>query len=152
MHLSLDKEITYSTRLSEETQCFAAEVFIDGKKAGTVENRGRGGCHMYYPHTLRDTLAAHGATLAPKVMEHGTFDYDADLVIDDLLFDHLIRTELKKKLAKQVLFQTKDGKLMASPKYDAATLVKAIQHFTAKGETVLNSMDFDAALAIYYTK
>jgi hypothetical protein len=42
MNITL-KNIKYVAALSEETPCYTAAVYIDGKKAGTVSNRGHGG-------------------------------------------------------------------------------------------------------------
>ena len=48
MKLSLRK-LKYYTELSEETQCYTAELFLDGKKVATVRNDGRGGStDVYY--------------------------------------------------------------------------------------------------------
>jgi hypothetical protein len=42
------KNIKVQERLSEETTCFSATIYVDGKKAGEVLNRGCGGCNDYY--------------------------------------------------------------------------------------------------------
>jgi len=34
--------------MSEETECFSATVYADGKRVGTASNRGHGGCNEYY--------------------------------------------------------------------------------------------------------
>ena len=41
------KNVKYIDELSHETLCFFATLHIDGKKVGTVANRGCGGCHEY---------------------------------------------------------------------------------------------------------
>ncbi|MFX7052300.1 hypothetical protein ABTH91_19895, partial [Acinetobacter baumannii] len=33
---------------TEETTCFSAELWADGKKVGTASNRGSGGCNEYF--------------------------------------------------------------------------------------------------------
>ncbi len=33
--------------MSEETNCFVADLYINGKKIGYVKNDGRGGCTDY---------------------------------------------------------------------------------------------------------
>jgi hypothetical protein len=48
MEITLRK-FKYSPYLSEETNAYAAEVFADGKKIGTVKNDGHGGCSLFYP-------------------------------------------------------------------------------------------------------
>lgn len=48
MNLTI-KNLKISNFMSEETLCFQATVFVDGKKAGTAQNDGHGGstyCHL----------------------------------------------------------------------------------------------------------
>jgi hypothetical protein len=47
MELTL-KTININKRMSEETVCFDAAVYADGKRAGTVCNRGCGGSNEYH--------------------------------------------------------------------------------------------------------
>jgi hypothetical protein len=37
------KNVKYSAFASQETHCFEATVYIDGKRVGTVSNEGYGG-------------------------------------------------------------------------------------------------------------
>ena len=51
------KNIYYSERMSEETPCYQAIVYIDGKKAISVDNHGQGGCDNHgaiHPFTRKD--------------------------------------------------------------------------------------------------
>src|SRR6266403_3851269 len=38
------KKVHVDTRMSEETNCYSAELHINGKKVGVVSNHGHGGC------------------------------------------------------------------------------------------------------------
>lgn len=42
------KNIKYAAFASEETHCYNASLYIDGKKIGTVSNDGHGGCDMFH--------------------------------------------------------------------------------------------------------
>jgi hypothetical protein len=42
------KRLQIHNRLSEETLCFTADILVDGKMIGSVENRGQGGCNFYH--------------------------------------------------------------------------------------------------------
>lgn len=42
------KNISYSERMSEETSCFSADLWVDGKKIGVISNRGTGGCDDFH--------------------------------------------------------------------------------------------------------
>jgi hypothetical protein len=41
------KNVRLYKEMSEETYCFKAMLYKDGKRMGEVENRGTGGCHSY---------------------------------------------------------------------------------------------------------
>jgi hypothetical protein len=38
------RKISFNERMSEETNCYAADLYVDGKKVGEVGNDGHGGC------------------------------------------------------------------------------------------------------------
>jgi hypothetical protein len=42
------KKLSMQSRLSEETLCFSADIYVDGKHIGEVTNHGQGGCNDYY--------------------------------------------------------------------------------------------------------
>lgn len=99
------KKISYYERMSEETNCFAADLYINGKKVGEVKNDGQGGCTDYRSLTNEDDeiikqTEAYFKTL-PKVKPDGyTFTYQPTLEseIDDLFEAYLKAREEKKKL------------------------------------------------------
>ena len=41
------KNVKIHQELSEETLCFSASVYFNGKRVGVAKNRGRGGCNDY---------------------------------------------------------------------------------------------------------
>ena len=78
------KRLQISERLSQETTAFAADVWINGKKAGTAENAGHGGntnVHITDP-ALRQTLRDYGKTIMPAEYNFTPGD---EWVIDDLV-------------------------------------------------------------------
>ena len=57
------KKISFSERMSDETNCFIADLYINGKKVGECNNDGRGGCTNYGGNTKEGiyiTTRAHG--------------------------------------------------------------------------------------------
>ena len=42
------KNFKFYDRLSEETLCFVANIWVNGVKCGNAENTGKGGCASYY--------------------------------------------------------------------------------------------------------
>ena len=53
------KNIKLNLAFSEETTCFKADIFVDGKKAGYASNDGHGGstCYNAYDVKGRDLIA-----------------------------------------------------------------------------------------------
>jgi len=93
------KRIQVSTRLSEETIAFAADVWIDGKKAGTAKNDGHGGAtsvHIHDPATAK-RLNEFSAPLVPE--KYKRFTSGDEWIVDQLLQAHLTQKE-DKRIAK----------------------------------------------------
>jgi hypothetical protein len=98
------KKISFSERMSDETNCFIADLYINGKKVGECNNDGRGGCTNYGGNTKEDNVliaeAEKYCKTLPKVKsEKLKFEYAQSLesVIDDILTEFLVAKELKKK-------------------------------------------------------
>lgn len=94
------KKIDYNERLSEETNAFSADLYINGKKAGVASNAGHGGPTDYRPYDQAGSALIKQAeewclTLPPKTYPaeggFGPFAHEMNLehYIDDLLGDHL---------------------------------------------------------------
>ena len=97
------KKISFNERMSEETNCFVADLYINGKKVGYVKNEGCGGCTDYHGYTKEDNLIireaeAYCKTLPRVRVEEYDFDYQPTLesVIDDELQKYLKEKEGKK--------------------------------------------------------
>lgn len=115
------RNIKYAAFASQETSCFQASLYLDGIKAGTVENDGHGGCdnvHIH-PQSLADKLDAYLATL-PAVASEYLKDEDDDTkprmmpvtledITGELLTTHLIERDVKRLTANKIVF-TKVGK------------------------------------------
>src|SRR6187455_1012812 len=121
------KSIKYAAFASQETSCFSATVFVDGKKAGEVENDGHGGSNTYHPWQLKDTLDAYGKTL-PLVKEDWCdepFTQDAESIISDLLMDHLAVRDYVRISKKRILYTKKGMQGIYQTKVlDAASLAR----------------------------
>lgn len=156
MNITL-KNVKFSEFASQETNCFEATVYIDGKRAGTASNDGHGGCNRYSPNTLYATLNEYAETLPPIVSKYldgngkpMILEHDADILIGNL-FDYWLQSRnLKKSLSKSILFIGEDGKLWQSTQRD---LKAALSHpdisQKLKAKQILNFLPFEAALSIY---
>lgn len=90
--------------MSDETNCFIADLYINGKKVGSCENDGRGGCTNYGGNTKADNVLIAEAEKYCKTLPHDEFgEQSLEDVINDLLEDHLKAKEHKKR---EKLFNT----------------------------------------------
>ncbi len=90
------KRFTTNARLSQETTAFAADVWVDGKKAGHAENDGHGGMTMVHlDKSIRDAVEAYGKTQVPA--EYASFTGGAEWIVDQL-----VEAELQKKADKSL--------------------------------------------------
>lgn len=99
------KTIHYNDQLSEETAAFSANLYINGYKAGTASNHGRGGATNYTPfdekgRALIKEAEAYCKSLPPDKYtvgeEEHQLDMDLELYIDNLLQDYLRKKDLQQ--------------------------------------------------------
>jgi hypothetical protein len=147
------KNVKHSEFASHETYCFEAAIYIDGKRAGTVENNGQGGCNFYHPRELEEAIKAHAKTLPKVQYDAHEFDQDADTLIGDLLVQHLHAKDLKRALNKRILFFTDDGLLKETFNLERQKMENILASPTIKtqlkAQTILNLLPFDQALSLY---
>jgi|TARA_R100001463_G_scaffold47861_1_gene96943 hypothetical protein len=117
------KNISHYARGSEETPCYNATVYINGKKSIEVSNDGHGGCDRQdtYPNIEERGLVQQAnewciktyGKKTHKYMSNGeekSFEIEMDLehVCQDALYDWLDAKELKKELKKNYVCVEKD--------------------------------------------
>jgi hypothetical protein len=103
------RKVAHYPRMSEETEAFNADLYIDGVKRATVQNDGKGGCNMVHPWQVMDEINKYAATLPPEEMFGRMVPISGDYLISTVLAEHLIANDLKKALKKKILF-IRDGK------------------------------------------
>ena len=151
------KNLKYSEFASQETYCFEASVYIDGKKAGTVSNQGCGGSHSYHPNTLYQLLKAEADKLPPHEWrlneEVLTIQPDADTIISELVTEALAIKDLKSGMRRRILFIGENGEVFETQAMTAAALavqlVRKDLYEKLKTKTILNLLPFPEALSIY---
>lgn len=147
MKLTL-KNLKIMKSLSEETLCFSATAYVDGKKAFEVSNRGHGGCHDYRAHdeALLDKADAYAKSLPPYVWadaptadhcEIRQIPYDLDMLVDDLIDAIELEKRVKRLLAKVVMIE--DGKVYT---FNAPRRLDVFERIKAKHPAgmILNTM------------
>lgn len=99
------KKIEFNERMSEETNCFSADLYINGKHVGEASNHGHGGPTNYQSftdegHALIKEAEAYCKTLPPYTYEMSgethSIDMDLEMYIDNLLTTYLQDKELQK--------------------------------------------------------
>ena len=117
------KNVKHYPSLSQETDCFEANVYLDGKLLGKVVNHGTGGCHEYamtgdkqklleeYARTLPRYKWSDGTSMLRVVDgKSETVEWshqDADDVINTLFGEWLTKTTLSKELRKGIILTEK---------------------------------------------
>lgn len=147
------KNIKYAEFASEETSCFQAAIYIDGKRAGEVSNSGKGGCNNYHPYQLEKTLNDYAKTLPKIKFQNDEFEQDADTMIGELLTNHLHIKDLKRAMQSRIVFVAADGTLrevVGIKKDNIKTYLsnKALPE-KLKAAKVLNLLPFEEAFALY---
>ena len=148
------KNVKYSEFASHETHCFEATIYVDGKKAGTAENRGYGAPTSIFPMTLHNTLQAYALTLPPIQYDEGkhVFLQSADGVIDDLVTAWLYARDLKKAMQKRILF-VRGRDMLETKGMDSSSLQKWLTRPDLQqklnADKVLNLLPFGEAVSVY---
>jgi hypothetical protein len=98
------KNLKVNQAFSEETTCFIADVFINGKKVAHAKNSGRGGCTDYYHYEGQKELLKQAELFCKELPKREftfgditrEFDQTLESVIDDLVFAKEKEKEDKK--------------------------------------------------------
>jgi hypothetical protein len=132
--------------LSQETTCFSAEVWADDKKAGTVINRGNGGCNDY--HWIdRET----GEKLTEWAETQPT-EYQFEK-LDQIIYQQMKIAEIfnlftrwcKKKSMFRLVGDKKEYWASINVKYDEKVKAFLIKKYGSKLECIMNEDIQDAA-------
>ena len=151
------KNIKHSEFASHETNCYEATIYIDGKKAGIVENDGRGGGDSVHPLELAVKIDEYAKTLPKMSIGTGSnaveIEQNYETIFGDLLAEWLHAKDLKRALSRYVMFTRDDGRLYQSAGMKKDALAKYLSEpklpEAIKSKEILNLMPFDKALQIY---
>jgi len=156
------KNIKHTAWASEETHCYQASLYVDGKPVAIVSNDGHGGCDRDYDHPkfkgdYRATMKAVDAyfkslpkTDACDIFPEG-MEQELEFWCADQVNNFLVSRELKKKLKSHVLFQFKYKDGIYQSKYHPTVTDGDWVINKQAGETrrILNDMPFADALVIW---
>ena len=156
MNLEL-KNIKHTAWASEETNCYQASVYLDGKPLAIVGNDGRGGCDRQNAHPsfkkenfrksffdIMTEIDDYFKGLPKKKYDDFELDMDLELWCGEQVTRWMCAKELKRHLKKGSMI--KDGKDMFIWKRHLTSEVLKKHHPKA---VILNDMPFDEALTLY---
>jgi hypothetical protein len=105
------KAIKFYEKLSEETNAFSANLYVNGKKAAECSNRGHGGENEVNAFDVELVRQAenHCESLPPIKTENFTLDMDLVMWIGEEVSNFIVQKELKKNFNKGLCI-TKDKK------------------------------------------
>lgn len=152
------KNLKHSAFASQETHCFAASLYVDGKKIGEVGNDGHGGADYFHGDQAayrvadkwcRENLPKWGSEFSPE--KGDTMETDIEIVVGNLVNDALVLKEMKRLMKGKIVMvdggQLLTAKIRAPLKIDAAMIAKAREMYPSA--TILNGMDEAEALALF---
>ncbi len=156
------KAIKFSEWGSEETYCYQANVYLDGKPLAMVSNDGRGGCDREYSHNkfkgdyratmkkIDDYFKSLPNTDVGKFknVPEG-FEQTFERWCHDQVCTYLYRKDLKKALKKNKVVQRKnDQGKMSLYDYDHRYTCENIKRHWPEA-IILNDLPEDEALTIF---
>lgn len=96
------KNLKLNTRLSEETYCFSASLYVDGKRRGDVTNRGHGGPTDFSDRNAQREVDEWGKTQPPIESFGMQLPLDAELIVGDLIDKEMLARDRKAVVKKLV--------------------------------------------------
>lgn len=134
------RRVAYNKRLSEETPCFTADVWVNGERVGDVRNHGHGGSDIVYPPALGAFLDAYAKTLPRPANQE--YPECGETVIGRALERALARQDLARKLRTRTVFASQS--VLYTTKATPAQI-----RINYPGAQVLNEMPPEEALTLY---
>jgi hypothetical protein len=155
------KNIKYADFASHETSCYEATIYINGKRVGLVDNDGHGGTDMVTPWEVAKQIDEYAKTLPkivcsfndPETGKLAEIEQNHETIFGDILADWLRAKDLKRAMAKRILFIKDDGKIYETKTMPATDLKVHLNQTRLqeilKATAILNKLPFDKALSIY---
>lgn len=117
------KKISFSERMSEETNAFTADLYINGKKVGYCKNTGCGGCTDYYGDSKEANQVIREAEAyflsLPKVKPNG-YDFMLQPTLENAI-DEQLELYLKAKADKKMQKLMEKAIIWGNPNGDGYT-------------------------------
>ena len=154
------KSIKHYPSMSEETECYEADLWVDGVKIGHVSNRGTGGCDDFHGDWAAFERAdAWCKANLPKWGSEfdGADEHESDLEMHcaNLLQDWLVEKDMLKALRTKTVFVKPGEKGLFTIAYKGKKAPDPALYASVRsrypGAIILNEMAQDEALKLYLT-
>jgi hypothetical protein len=158
------KNIQYAAFASQETNCFKAKLYVDGKPFAEVSNEGHGGSDNVYPikgasndPAFREKLAEIEAQLKAENPDYEAFGTKLDFTLESWcareLDTYLLLKQLRADLKKKVLAKYGDGNVYQWKNPEPSKRAGLIAWIKGKHPeaVILNELPENEVLAIYRT-
>lgn len=151
MELEL-KNIKRAAFASEETHCYSATVYVDGKKVGEVSNQGHGGPdRVDVPSDVLTKIEAHVKTIMEPEEFHGmTIEPSFEIWCGNQVNQFLIKRDMNRRLKKKLIF-VQDGSLWEAPlgSHSVEAVAEVYKNKYGRDCKILNTMPEADRLATY---
>ena len=145
------KNIKYFASGSEETPCYNADIFINGKKAFHVTNNGCGGCDNQYVHEpfiIKDLM-----DLQDYLVKQNGDDFEPiDSWCHDRLYEYLDQKKIKRDMKTKFICINKNTNELFAYEKNTGISDSAFQDHMDKNHpssTCLNFLPFDQAWKLF---
>ncbi len=163
------KNLKYAAFASEETHCFEATVYVDGKPFCKAKNDGHGGCDMYWSlngSEVASVLYGQIAEIDKRIKKEradewkthkrgdgSTFEHGPDFEcgVGDAVADALYLKDMKSAFRKNTLFTEPSRKGIFQYSTGKGERESTIAYILKKSPkaVILNTLPEDEALAIF---
>ena len=152
------KNLRHIKSRSEETHCFSATVYIDGKVLCEVDNDGRGGPDHFFdapksPDDWQDRLKAIEEELGKETVSEWDLPNSLTFIVCDLVNNSLVEKDVKSLIKRRVAYvSAKPGIFQLPAKYKPSPELfeelKKSDWWTAEHE-LLAEMPLERAIEFY---
>lgn len=149
------KAIQYAAFSSEETNCYSANLYVNGRKIDSVGNDGHGGPDRFHgDHAAFATADAWCKANLPKWegSKGEALDTDLEMRCGQIVDEWLTARDLKTAFRTKVLMRDPaDGNLYAVKHRGRIEVTIAGIGKRHPGAVILNALPFDEALTLYHS-
>ena len=150
------KNIKHSPSLSEETACYSASLYVDGKKIGVVSNQGHGGPDMFQGDRSKYEEANNWvkANMPPLDTPYSDepLEMDIELLCGELFDDWVAAKKLRTIMRSRVLIIKPGQKEIVELRFKGIRKIHdahiAVTRKKYPDATVLNTLPFEEALKL----